>query len=82
MPGTIGFHLHNNYSQDVIVTVFDLFGGGQRQTWSGPLNQDETADVAVYSDSDGHGAASWIATNGPTNTNTSINDGDTCELNP
>jgi hypothetical protein len=37
MRSTISFHLHNNYSQDVAVTVFDLFGGSQRQAWSGPL---------------------------------------------
>ena len=30
MANTIHFNLHNNYSQDVIVSVFDLFGGGQR----------------------------------------------------
>lgn len=82
MPGTIHFTLHNNFSQDVVVSVFDLFGGGQRLTFNGPLNKDENADVQVFSDSDGYGAASWIALNGPTNSNPSINDGDTCEVNP
>jgi hypothetical protein len=81
MPGTIHFSLHNNYSQDVIVNVLDLFGGGQRIAFSGPLNKDESADVQVFADSDGHGAASWAALNGPANSNPSINDGDTCELN-
>lgn len=82
MPSTISFHLHNNYSEDVIVTAFDLFGGGQKQAWSGPLNQDETADVDVFADRDGHGVASWIAINGPTNSNSGIDNGDTVELNP
>lgn len=82
MPSTIIFHLHNNYSQDVVVAVFDLFVGGQRQAWSGPLTLDETVDVDVFADSDRHGGASWIAPNGPTNSNSSINEGDTVELNP
>jgi hypothetical protein len=38
--------------------------------------------VDVFADSDGRGAALWIAVNGPTNTNTSIDKGDAVELNP
>lgn len=82
MPGTIHFNLHNNFSQDVVVAVFDQFGGGQRLAFQGPLNQDESAPVEVFANSDGQGSALWAALNGPTNSNPSINDGDTCELNP
>jgi hypothetical protein len=51
MPSTIHFALHNNFSQDVIVSVFDLFGGGQRSAFNGPLNRDESAEVEVFADS-------------------------------
>ncbi len=81
MPDTIHFKLHNNYSDDVQVVVYDMYGGVARQTWNGPLNKDETAPIEVYAGSDGTGAAQWVAAGGPTNTQTGINDGDTCELN-
>lgn len=81
MPDTIHFTLHNNYSDDVVVVVNDMYGGVARQTWSGPLNKDETTSIEVYANSDGRGAAQWIAAGGPTNTQDDINDGDTCELN-
>jgi hypothetical protein len=57
MPDTIHFTLHNNYSDDVVVVVNDMYGGVARQTWSGPLNKDETTSIEVYANSDGRGAA-------------------------
>lgn len=82
MPDTIHFTLHNNYSDDLQVVVYDMYGGAGRQAWSGPLNKDESTPVEVYANSDGRGTAQWVAYGGPTNTQDGIHDGDTCEINP
>ncbi|MBZ5681016.1 MAG: hypothetical protein LAO24_13005 [Acidobacteriia bacterium] len=82
MPDTIHFTLHNNYSNDLMVGVYDTYGGVDRQTWTGPLNKDESTSIEVYANSDGRGNARWESVGGPAGSGSDINDGDTCEVNP
>lgn len=81
---SISTFIKNTTSNDYIVHVFDLFGGGRRDiTGANPFNlgKDETSrPFEVNAGDDGKGLIAYVVDGGPSLSNIDVRDGDTVEL--